>query len=60
MDFLQLVAAVLAANLLTLMFVYGMAKAFRIGPNDAPPLAVGLSLVIPLLAVAAGAWLFGG
>lgn len=59
MDYFVLVGAVLSANILTALFLYGMAKAFRIQNGDPAPLTVVGAVVIPLLFMAAGAFLFG-
>lgn len=58
MDFLQTLGAVLAANLLTAMFVFGMAKAFRINAGDPAPFAVVASVSIPLVIVGVAAYLW--
>lgn len=58
-SFAAILTAVLAANLLTAMFLYGMVKAFRIGSGEPAPIHVALCIAVPALAVAGGALLFG-
>ncbi len=58
-DFLTILTAVLAANLFTLLFVWGAAKAAKIGADDGAPMAVALAIAGPALVAAGGAFLFG-
>lgn len=58
MSFFAIMAAVLAANILTIMFIYGLVRAFRIGAHETPTVEVALCIVVPALALAGGALLF--
>jgi len=57
-DFAVLVAAILSANLLTVMFLWGMAKACKIGADEGAPISVALAMLVPLVIAGCGAWLF--
>ena len=59
MDWLLLVSAVTTANILTVAFVWGMAKAFKITQDDATPFTVVVALLMPIAFAVGGALLFG-
>lgn len=59
MPFLPLVCAIVAANLMTLLFCWGMWRARKIMEGDRVDIATLGALLFPLFLVGAGAWLYG-
>jgi len=54
----KLFTAVLAGNLFTAMFIYGMVKAHRMYDWSDVDLVTTLQIIIPAIMVAGGAYLF--
>lgn len=54
----KLFTAVLAANIFSAMFIYGMVKAHRMHDWNEMDFVTGLQIVIPSLMMAGGAYLY--
>ena len=58
MEMFKLVTAILAANLFTAMFVYGMVQANKVRDEDTMPLWMCGLIGVPLLFVVGGVWIY--
>lgn len=54
-----ILTALLAANLLTAMFLYGMWRAFKVRHDHEFTIPNALCIAVPLLFLVGGAWIYG-
>ncbi len=55
----SVIVAVMIANILTVTFLYGMARAFRIYRDEDLDRSTFLCLTIPLAVMGVGVWVYG-